>query len=64
MSNAMRIDGSVATRQGPRSAEDILNELFILARARRSDMEDGAAYMNAERDGEQIEIRVTVKRKQ
>lgn len=51
----------MATRQGDRDANDIVNELFVLARSCKTELIDGAAFMNGIRDGEYIEIRVTVR---
>lgn len=61
MSDAMRVERVVPTQQGARDGGDIVNELFVLARSYKTDAIDGAAFMNGERDGEHIEIRVTVR---
>lgn len=52
---------SIPTKQGQRTDADVVQELFVLARAAREQMTDGVAFVSGERDGEQIEIRVTVK---
>lgn len=52
----------IATRQGERSAADIVDEMFLLARGQRDKAhgDDGYAMVRGQYRGEQIEIRVRV----